>query len=205
MEWASWLPPVAYGAFILPIAMWFIAGHWMVEWTGFGVTSWGNGFAADGAVALGFWFVAGTAWGWPRGLVGPALGLGLLTPFALRACSGEPGAGGDGDMIGGAIAFAFIFAVIGLVAYPLGLLARGAVRRWPRSGVIASCAILALGLWATVTSRQPTYDPVWWDEAAPTSMILAPALCLVGFGTLVASLWSMASRGSAERTAQTAP
>ena len=137
------------------------------------------------AVAAGvcFGYLAGLGWGFPDGLVFPAIGtgVGLLLPLVGGRGLGYRDLEGFGT--GWAIA-----AILGVVAYPLGLLAWWLLRErghvW--LGLAWGGVLIVLGL-AGLVIPPPAPDEDFIDLGA----FLAPLNLAAGIGTLAIVTWSL--------------
>lgn len=139
-------------------------------------------------MGLAFWYVAGLAWGWPIGLVGPAAGVLVAVLMGLPAMIV-----GWHD-VADAFFSAGMVAAIGSFGYPLGLLARLLVLAFPIVGLGSGGLVLVLGISVIVDATSSVYDGVQLDAT------FAPAMLLAGGGTLAVSAWLMV-RGRQEVSA----
>jgi len=170
-----------FGAVGLPLMI-IVGWLWLNQnWMFMGIESAGAAMLHGGAMGLCFGYLAGLAWGWPDGLVRPAAGV-LVAVLALAAAAIP----GRDDLKELAIGCAGA-AIVGVVAYPVGLLARWVLVRTPLLGFASGGILLALGVRAIATSV-PHFDP-------EGSTYFAPTMLVAGAGTLAISTW-FAVRGS---------
>jgi len=182
------VPAVLFGAVGLPLML-LVGWLWLEDtWTGCA------GFGCLAALVmifygfgtgLCFWYLAGISWGWPVGIVGPAAGV-LIGPLAAGAVIAVLG---TADMAGGLVVLCWTVAVVGLVAYPLGLLAHWALVREPLLGLVVAGPLIAFAIVAIMSA--------WL-----LGTLVAPAMLLAGAGTLAVSAW-LGMRGSRRTDADT--
>lgn len=189
----DWSLPLAilFGGLGLPLML--VAGYlWLEPWTEIGFAGLGVASVYVVAMGLAFWYLAGLAWGWPGGLVGPGAGalvVGLPLALVSRISDGGPV---EALVMGCAGA-----AIAGVVAYPLGLLVRWALGPGdPVLGLVIGGLLLALGLVVILTTAPPP------DGASP---VFAPATLFAGAGTLAVVIWSLVRRASSGPTATLTP
>lgn len=166
--------PFAFG-FVGPTLMMAVHAWWLGAWSDFGEEA--SIFAVliwVLPVGLAFWYLAGLAWHGMAGCAGPAFGALLLILVVLSTAFDEAVMGSSEVMAGGAIA-----AVLGVVAYPFGVLARALFTRMHVLGAAWGAGLL--GLCALGTVGAPTSGEFWTVGAATW---LAPACFVAGLGTL---------------------
>jgi hypothetical protein len=123
-------------------------------------------------MGLAFWYVAGLAWDWPAGLVGPVAGVAVVTVLAVA-----------GAMVVGAYEYdgPALLTFVGIIGYPFGLLAGWAIMRKPLVGLVGGGLLLVLAV-VVIASSVPHSERAGFA-------VFAPAMLLAGAGTLVVSAW----------------
>jgi hypothetical protein len=184
-------PAFWFGAVGLPLMLavgWlWLLGNWPcvpedpTEWLCHGLTE----IPYVLAMGLAFWYVAALAWDWPAGLAGPAAGAaaGAAAGVVLMGVAmfmGLPETNVLGA-VGEVAVGSGMLAVVGLFAYPFGLLAGWAIMRKPLVGLVGGGLLLALAFVVIVTAT-PHYG-------LAGVAVFAPAMLLAGGGTLAVSAW----------------
>ena len=167
--------PILFGLLGAPLLM---AVHelWLAPWSDFGSeTDVLALFLWVAPVGLAFWYLAGLLWRGATGCAGPAFGILLLFVASVFIAS-DAGWGVITEVLAGAV----LAAVLGIVAYPFGVLGRVLFGRGPLLGVAWGALLLAICGIGIVSAPAPGD---FWTIGLATWF--APACLVAGMGTLL--------------------